>query len=428
MRKTASALGLCFVAACGSADKSSPGGGPGLSAAGGSASVPVIQPSAAPAGTASTPAAIANPAMTAQPNQPSSAPATQTPTMTTMPASSNPASPASSTPAQMPANMPAAMNPMGTTQLAMDECGLKTKYAGDQYCIKPPPADKGFQIHIGPTDYNNPEAKYLLQPGEENVVTMTAVSGNDKDILYYYRQYRMRPGSHHVIMAVAGRRIGGVQNLARDEPNNGMIAPEDQDVGLSLKAHTTMDINMHFYNFSDKPMLRELWLNYWYKDAASVKEPSIPIYSFASVSPAVAHSHVVVGAICPVSGNGRVLNLYGHRHLNNVRFSIWHNSGSKHDLVFDDYDSEHPGALDYNSLTMNPAPNPMAKALGGSSGMLELKQGDSLEFECEIVNNTDKNFFGANEAKDDEMCIMIGDAVGSQVSAACTAKAAKRVN
>src|SRR5438067_1615602 len=47
--------------------------------------------------------------------------------------------------------------PTGTTApptagapLAMDECGLHTSYPGDEYCILPPPADKGFQLHIGP--------------------------------------------------------------------------------------------------------------------------------------------------------------------------------------------------------------------------------------------------------------------------------------
>jgi len=320
------------------------------------------------------------------------------------------------------------MNPTaGAPKPAMDECGLHTQYPGDQYCIMPPAADKGFQIHIGPTDYDKPEAKYVLQPGEENVVNMMATSGNDKDAYYYWRQYRMRPGSHHVIISVDGRRIGGVQNLVRDEPNNGVIAPEDQDVGLTLKAHSQMTANMHFYNFTEKPLVRELWLNYWYKDAGSVKEPAMQAFSMASVTAAVAHSHVVVGASCPITGSGRALTLYGHRHLNNVRFSIWHTAGGKRDLVFEDYDSQNPGAIDFNSLAMNPAPNPMTKTMGGASGVLNLKAGDTLDFECEIVNNTDKNFFGANEAEDDEMCILIGDTVGAQVSTGCTPKAAKRI-
>jgi hypothetical protein len=330
-------------------------------------------------------------------------------------------------PAAMPSTQ-AQPNPTSSGKpLAMDECGLKTQYPGDEYCINAPPADKGFQLHIGPTNYDNPEAKYLLQPGEENVINMTATSGNDKDIEYYYRQYRMRPGSHHVILTAGGKRIGGTQNLARDNPVNGIIPPENMDVGLPLAARSTVTANMHFYNFTDKPLLRELWTNYWYKEPGTVKQTAKGIFSMTGVSAAVAHSHVVVGASCPITGTGRALTLAGHRHLNNVRFSIWHTSGGQKTLVFDDYDSEHPASLEFNSLTTNPMPDPTLKTIGGTSGILDLKQGDTLDFECEIVNNTDKNFFGANEASDDEMCILTGDSVGATVSAGCAAIPARKI-
>jgi hypothetical protein len=348
-----------------------------------------------------------------------------------MPAA-NPAAPAAGVSPAAGMAPGAAMAPVDPAQgakpgIAMDECGLDTQFEGDEYCILPPPKDKGFQLHIGPSNYDNPEPEYILQPGEENVVTMDAVSGNEEDVYYYYRQYRMRPGSHHVIVSVDGRRIGGIQNLARDEPDNGIIAPEDEGVGLELKARSMMNVNLHYYNFGDKPSIREIWVNYWYKPAESVTDVSRPIYSMTGVTAATAKSHVVVGATCPVTGNGRVLNLYGHRHLNNVRFSIWRTSSGKRDLVFDDYNSEHPGFMAFNSLAMNPAPDPMAKKFGGASGVLELKDGDTLDFDCEIINNTDKNFIGLNEAEDDEMCIMIGDSVSAQVAGRCTPKEAMRI-
>jgi hypothetical protein len=311
--------------------------------------------------------------------------------------------------------------------LAMDECGLDTQYPGDEYCIKAPPADKGFQLHIGPSNYDNPEAQYVLQPGEENVTNMMATSGNDKAVEYYYRQYRMRPGSHHVILTADGKRIGGTQNLARDNPDLGIIPPENEGVGLPLPAHAKITANMHFYNFTDKPMIRELWVNYWYKEPGTVKESAKSIFSMTGVTAAVAHSHVVVGASCPVTGTGRVLSLSGHRHLNNVRFSAWLNSGGEKKLVFEDYDAEHPASIEFNSLTTNPVANPAAKAMGGASGILNVKQGDTFDFECEIINNTDKNFRGQNEAADDEMCILTGDLVGASVAAGCQATPARKV-
>ena len=83
--------------------------------------------------------------------------------------------------------------------MVMDECGLNTKWAGDEYCIKPPPADKGFQIHVGPTDYDNPEAQFVMEPNTETVESFDVTSGNTDDVLYYWRQYRVRPGTHHMI-------------------------------------------------------------------------------------------------------------------------------------------------------------------------------------------------------------------------------------
>jgi hypothetical protein len=292
----------------------------------------------------------------------------------TQPARSNAAAMATPTLNAAAANMPASVGttpatpgvmdtmarmdtPANTHKMAMDECGLHTNYPGDEYCILPPPAAKGFQIHIGPSNYDNPEPEYILPPGAENVINLSAVTGNEKDVLYYFRQYRMRPGSHHVIISANGKSIGGTQNLARDQPDFGIIPPENEDVGIPLAAKSPITANMHFYNFTDKPMVRELWVNYWYKDPAEVKETANRIFSPTSVNAAVAHSHVVVGASCAVEGTGRLLALSGHRHLNNVRFSVWLNSKGKRDLVFDDYDSEHPGELEFNSDQSNAQPH-----------------------------------------------------------------------
>jgi hypothetical protein len=407
------AAALCALAACGG-DTTPPSAEPTAATPTTVAPTPSSSPVGAAGGAASAPVVNTTPAAT-----PGSAPgASSAPPPVAAPAT--PATPAQ-TPVTAPATDPAAH------KMAMDECGLHTQYAGDEYCIKPPSADKGFQMHIGPTNYDNPEPTYLLQPGEENVINLNTTSGNDKQVNFYFRQYRMRPGSHHVIITSNSKRIGGTQNLARDSPDFGIIPPENEDVGLPLAAHVPINANMHFYNFSDKPMLRELWVNYWYVDPAKVKETANPIFSMTGVTAAVAHSHVVVGATCQITGGGRVLSMAGHRHLNNVRFSAWLTSGGKKSLVFDDYDSEHPGELEFNSIAQNPMPDAAAKTAGGFSGILNVKQGDTFDFECEIVNNTNKNFYGANEAQDDEMCILTGDSVGATVQAGCQPITARKI-
>lgn len=378
--------------------------------AGGSASAtPVMQPAATtPAPTAGTAPASAQMGTAGAPSLPGK-----------LPQGMSAGAPAGM-PAMNPVQAAATMAPQ--TGLAMDECGLKTAWRGDEYCIKPPPAGKGFQIHYGPTSYDNPDPKFIMQPGGETVESIPAMSGNTSDVYYYWRQYRMRPGTHHLIVTATGansRRLGGAQNLAYDNPDRGQIPPENQDVGMPLAANTPLNLSLHYINTTDKPILKDVWINFWYRDSADVKEPALELYSFAPMNVAPG-THVVIHGECPVMNDGRILTLYGHRHANNQRFSIWHQHAAEKTLVYEDYDWEEPLLLEYTSLDVNPAADPTKKVRGGWSGMLNVATGDTMTFECEIVNMSNKTFYGANEAKDDEMCIMIGDTVKSTVSNKCT--------
>jgi hypothetical protein len=307
--------------------------------------------------------------------------------------------------------------------LALDECGLKTKWSGDEYCINAPPSDKGFQLHVGPSDYDNPEPQYLMQPGDETVENLPATSGNASDVYYYFRQYRMRPGSHHLIIYAnmgsgIGRRLGGTQNRAKDNPEGGIIAPENQGVGMRLAANTPLTLNLHYMNYTNQPIIKEIWVNFWYRDPNDVTEPANEIFSPTpmNVPPG---EHVLIHGTCPVTGGGHALNLYGHRHANNLRFSIWRERGGQTDLVYEDYNWEDPVALEFSSLIKNQPANPANSVGGGWSGILDLQDGDNLSFECDIRNMTNQTFVGRNEAKNDEMCIMVGDAVGSTVPFQC---------
>src|SRR5260221_4413132 len=78
-------------------------------------------------------------------------------------------------------------------------CGIDSGFPGDEYCILPPPPGLGFQIHTGPSSYDDPDevAKYVVDAGQETVEFISATAGNDEDVYFYGRQYRMRPGSHH---------------------------------------------------------------------------------------------------------------------------------------------------------------------------------------------------------------------------------------
>jgi len=107
---------------------------------------------------------------------------------------------------------------------------------------------------------------------------------------------------------------------------------------------------------------------------------------------------------------------------------VWRTRGSDRQLVLEDYESEHPSVFEFNSLAKNPAPDPVKKVPGSFTGILDIKDGDMIDYECEIINMTDKNFTGQNEAQDDEMCILVGDSVGASIQPFCTPLAAKNVD
>jgi hypothetical protein len=322
------------------------------------------------------------------------------------------AAPAVPTPGGAPAGKP----------LAMDECGLHTQYAGDEYCILPPPPDKGFQLHIGPSNYDSPEARYILQPGEESTDNFTATSGNDKAVFFYYRQFRMRPGSHHNIVTLTtgggfgmGRRIGTSNVLAEDSPKGGIIAPENQGVGIAMDPKVPINVSLHSNNFGDKPSLREVWINFWYKAPSEVTEQVSEMFQTGDMLFAIQpHQDTVLGPYrCTINGNGRMLWFYGHRHANNERFSAWRIRGSQRDLFYEGRNWEEPIVLEYSSTVKNRAPDTAKGIEGGWSGLLDMKAGDVIEWECHVINKTDGVLRFTNETFTGEMCIMDAELVGA---------------
>jgi hypothetical protein len=307
-----------------------------------------------------------------------------------------------------------------TPGIAMDECGLDTMYPGDEYCIKPPPEAEGFQMHIGPSNHANPESRFVLEPGQEVNESFSATSGNTEMKYYYYRQYRMRPGTHHLIVnSGIARRLGGSTSSAKDNPQSGIIAPENMDVGMPIGPRTQLSNSLHYYNFTQKPILKEVWVNFWYRDPAVVKRAASEVFSFAPmrVSPG---EHVLIKGSCRVSGTGHALTLYPHVHANNNRFAAYRVRGGQRETILESFDWEHPYLAEYSSLVTNPKSDRAAKTAGGFSGVLELTPSDMIDFECDVTNNTNSIFVGANEAKDDEMCILVGDTVGASISPACS--------
>jgi hypothetical protein len=324
--------------------------------------------------------------------------------------------------------------------LAMDECGLKTKYPGDNYCINAPAKDKGWQLHIGPANYDNPDAKYMLAPGQEVSDSFTTTTTNDKKMFFYYRQFRMRPGAHHNIITVAsgaaaggfdpnagfdvGHRIGTSNHLSEDNPRGNMIAPENKGVGIPLEPKATVNVSLHSINTTDQPILRELWVNFWYRPESEVTDPVEELYQLGDTSFEVApHEDKMLGPYtCDITGDGRMLWFYGHRHANNLSFSVWRVRGEQRDLFYEGYNWEDPLVLEYASNVKNTVADPAHMVEGGWSGVLDFKTGDKIEWQCHVLNKTDGALRFTNNTFTGEMCILDGELVGANCASAAPSR------
>jgi hypothetical protein len=317
------------------------------------------------------------------------------------------------------------MQPEGVPY-AMDECDIDTGFPGDEYCIKPPPEGQGFQLHIGPSDYANPDPMYVLEPDDESTDNFPAISGNDSNIHFLFRQFRMRPGAHHMIVTAGGTAGGGgnegfggrriaTANASQDSPVGGIIAPENEGVGIPLGPSADINVSLHSINVTQEPLIREIWVNFWYRDSSKVTEEAEQLFATGDVTFAVAPGDdVILGPYsCDIQAPGRMLWFYGHRHANNKRFSAWRVRGGQRDLFYEGLHWEETLLLEYTSLITNPEPNAAMGIEGGWSGVLDLQPGDKLEWECHVVNEQEVTLRFSNNTYTGEMCIMDAELVGT---------------
>lgn len=324
------------------------------------------------------------------------------------------------------------------TATAANACGISSPFAGDENCIPAPAESEGFQLHIGPdvADYANPDPMWVMQPGQEITECYYMNTPNTDAIYYFEQQYRMRPGSHHMIIQLDNSNapdgwgpcegsilgaIGGTQHQVEDFPPNGVVAPEDQGLARELQPATRMSIQLHFYNSTSAPTLREAWVNFLYKDKADVTQTIGELGGFAPVN-VPPHTSATTGATCdekdsfpPAGATGeRVVALFGHVHAHNTRFVVYRDKpDGTSDIVYDMYDWEESPTYIYNSMTNNPAPDPTAKTTGAYTGDLVLNPGEKLRFQCDITNTLNTTLVPTNAVFTGEMCDLFGTVVGA---------------
>lgn len=340
----------------------------------------------------------------------------------------------------------------------------KTAYSGDQYCILPPPPDKGVQLGHHPqgeglawhekaskgdmATYMNPPTGWTLPPGgeEERNIQIKHQNAAGK----YYRIYtRMRGGSHHMIVSTvasssqtfvwgpggadglfSNNLMPGAQRPDENAPQSFKTPAEDEGLYRELPANAIVNYNVHHFNSTDKPILREAWQNIWWEDKATIKVNTISGLPILQALGTFAQPGEIVDMhyASTVASPTRVLGLFGHRHAWTTNFSAWvERSGKEPQILYQSFDWFDEPTYTYNSEVKNPVPATEMRLDGAASGMVMLNPGDKLHFNCHIeytdarakeenspvtpAQNGPLRF--ANEAFNAEMCILFGDAVGN---------------
>jgi hypothetical protein len=292
-----------------------------------------------------------------------------------------------------------------------------------------------------------------MQSGEEETLSYRTSSSNTQSENYYRIYYRMRPGSHHMGIsanddATSAREvwlpdstiptqldptlgsllasIGAVQRPDDGTPETFDKPPEDEGLFSVFPAGAAILMNMHHFNFSRDPLLKEVWVNvFWEPDARFAIESlaSIPVDQALTLS-VPAGSTVDLHYYWSISQPLRVLRLFAHRHAWTPNFSAWieHAGAATPELVYQSFDWFDVPTYRYDSLRTNPAPHPLAHMDGAHSGVLELQAGDKLHFNCHITFTDARaaevgapqsatqigTLKFANEAYTAEMCALIG--------------------
>jgi hypothetical protein len=320
-----------------------------------------------------------------------------------------------------------------------DQCGLDTGYLGDILCLKAPEPEDGFQLHLGPTNYDDPVEveEFLLDVGVENNECFYVTTPNDQLATYYERLIHMRPTSHHVFLFIIdgalypdgypegwapcggfaeGRKgsLGGAEVPRVQYPPNGVYAPENMGIGRAVSKNTLIKMEMHAINTTDEPLMREMWANVIYKPKESITESVIDVNVLGGFSVATQPGDkTVMDVSVRMTQPKRILNLFGHMHAHGVRFSAWRTRGDEKLLLLEDYDWFDPRVFTFDSVTENSDPNPEKLIPGATSGILNFEIGDSLDYQCEVWNDSETVLRYRNEVETGEMCNIFGEFVGN---------------
>jgi hypothetical protein len=318
-----------------------------------------------------------------------------------------------------------------------------TGYLNDDLCLEPPSPDLGFQLHLGPTDYDDPNdvGRFILPVGGEDKLCENFTTPNTESKYFVEYHTRLRSGTHHMITyalssaasPAADGTVGpctmdpstyhyviGAQSALGpaggkiDVPLAGNTAPEDAGIASKLDASTKAVVEVHYINSTEQDMLREAWINILYADPSKITGVRDPIFFIGGLGMNVAAhaTQTITESGCGMSANQgadlRVLSVVGHTHAltEHLRAYIDRLDGT-HELIYQTNNWEESLDAPFNSLRQNPAPGSPAVD-GAHTGLLTLKRGETISWQCDVNNTLDTAVVYADKAYTGEMCNLFG--------------------
>jgi hypothetical protein len=322
-----------------------------------------------------------------------------------------------------------------------EHCPVDTGYAGDDACLPLPLPGEGIQIHVGPADYDDPDAvaPFLMPVGRESSECWSLHTPNDAELYYQTSEISGRPGTHHIINTVfrtehaaggftacrdpgagtSGDFLTNLPGASRPYMPRSTVAPENQGLGKPLPARAPMQADMHYFNFTTEPIVREFWMNLYTLDESEVTEEPLQIRGMGGYSwlynPIPPNSHDVYAYSCPITEDGRIVQLLGHTHAHGIRETAWVRRESGERIqVFEQYDYLEPQLFQYDTITENPPFS--SHSPGALTGPLLVYAGDTLEWECEVHNDSAVPLTYTNNVETGEMCNLWGQSVGPLIN------------
>jgi hypothetical protein len=338
----------------------------------------------------------------------------------------------------------------------------KTGFPGDEFCILPPPPDKGIQYGVHPqgkmwfeqvskgdlSGYEGLSDEWLMEDGDEEQMNYQTSTTNTAEQNYYRTYARMRRGSHHMIVSsmelsdqetwgsastgLTSLQLPGAQRPDENQPKS--LEKPDEDKGLyrRLPAMAPVSFNMHHFNAAGEPIMKEAWTNLWWESDATIELRDILGLEFSQTAGLAVEPGQTVDLhySWDISSAFRIVNIFGHRHAWTTNFSVWvEKPDGVNEIIYQSWYWLDEPTYRYDSQTMNPTPEPEKRLDAAHSGILMTVPGTKLHFNCHIeytdaraasekspvtpAENGTLRF--ANEAFTAEMCIMFGQTTGAML-------------